>query len=86
MKVFIVDSKNRKIPIEVNLNDTIENLKEKIKVKMGINENIVIHINGQILDCDSKILDDYDIDEGDIITVVMQFRAGRFLNIINYKY
>lgn len=85
MKVFIVDSKNKKIPIEVNLNDTIENLREKIKVKMGINENIVMHMNGQILD-DSKILDDYDIDEGYIITVVIQFRAGRFLNIINYKY
>ena len=46
MKVFIVDSKNNKIPIEINLNDTVKNLKEKIKVKMGINDNIVLHING----------------------------------------
>ena len=86
MKVFIVDSKNNKIPIEINLNETVKDLKEKIKVKMGINDNIVIHINGQILDCDSNKLDDYDIDENDTITVVMQFRAGRFLNIINCKY
>ena len=86
MKVFIVDSKNNKIPIEINLNDTVKNLKEKIKVKMGINDNIVLHINGQILDCETNILDDYDIEDGDTITVVMQFRAGRFLNIFNCKF
>lgn len=78
MKVFIVDSKNNKIPLEVNLNDTVKALKEKIQVKMGINNDIVLHINGKILDCDSQVLDDFDIDEGDIITAVLQFRAGDF--------
>jgi len=86
MKVFVVDSKNNKIPIEVNLNDTVKALTEKIQVKMGINEKIVMHLNGQIMDCDSNKLDDYDIDDGDTITVVLQFRAGKFLNIINCKY
>lgn len=78
MKVFIVDSKNIKIPIEVNINDTVKAMKEKIKVKMGINDNIILHLNGQIMDDDSKKLDDYDIEEDNTITYVMQFRAGRF--------
>lgn len=43
---------------------------------MGINDNLVLHINGIILDCDSKILDDYDIDDGKIIAVAIQGRDG----------
>ena len=82
MKIFVVDSKNTKIPFEVNENDTVKSLKETIKVKMGVNKEIVLHMNGKIFE-DNQKLDEYDIEENSVVTYVTQFRAGRFINIIN---
>ena len=76
MKIFVVDSKNTQIPFEINENDTVKTLKEKIKSKMGINKDIILHVNGEILEDDKQILD-YDIEENSFVTYVTQFRAGR---------
>ena len=84
MKIFVVDSKNTRIPIEVNENNTVKILKEKIKVKMGINKDIILHMNGQIFEDDNKKLEEYDIEENSLVTYVLQFRAGSLINIINY--
>ena len=79
-----MDSKNTRIPIEVNENNTVKILKEKIKVKMGINKDIILHMNGQIFEDDNKKLEEYDIEENSLVTYVLQFRAGSLINIINY--
>lgn len=84
MKIFVVDSKNTRIPIEISENDTVKTLKDKIKNKMGINKDIILHMNGEIFDDDNKILDEYGIEENYVVTYVMQFRAGRLINIIIY--
>ena len=69
MKIFISDAKNRKFPIEVNENDTIKTLKEKIKLKKRVDGNIPLLFNADILKDDEK-LREYGIEEGDVITVL----------------
>lgn len=82
MKIYVVDSKNTKIPIEINEDDTVKTLKELIKTKMGINKDILLHMNGQIFIDDNQKLEEYDIEENSTVTFVMQFRAGRLIIII----
>lgn len=83
MKIFVVDSKNKPIPFEINEFDTVKDLKDKIKKKMGINKDILLHMNGAIFE-DKEKLEEYEIEENSYITCTIQFRGGRFMNIINY--
>ncbi len=77
MKVVIVDSQNNKEMIEINPSDSIKDVKEKIKNKKGINsDDIILHINGVILEENDRI-DDYDIEEGSFIIYMGKFRGGK---------
>lgn len=76
MKIFIVDTKNTKIPIDINENDTVDVLKEKIKNKMGVNRDIILHMNGQIFE-NNQELKNYDIEDNCVVTYTLQFRGGR---------
>ena len=60
MKIIIADTKNSIESIEVSKYEKVSDLKEKIKIKKGINFEILLHFEGEILE-DSQTLDYYDI-------------------------
>ena len=76
MKIIIADTKNGHEPIDVNQNEKVGDLKEKIKIKKGINFEIQLHFGGDILE-DSQTLDYYDIEEDNCIVYTGTFRAGK---------
>ena len=61
MKIIIIDSKNNKEEIEINENEYIRDIKNKLKTKKGINSDITLHYNGEILE-DNAIVSSYDIE------------------------
>lgn len=84
MRVVIVDSTNNKEIIEINENDTIKSVVEKIKSKKGINSEIILHVNGSVLEEQDKV-GDYDIEENTCIVYMGNFRGGEYLIIIAKK-
>ena len=74
MRVVIVDSQNNKEIIEINPSDTIKDFKEKIKNKKGIKDDIMLHVDGTILEENDRI-DDYDIEENSQIIIMGKFIA-----------
>ena len=83
-KIFVIDTKNRRVIFEVNDNETIRNLKIKIKTKMGINNNNDIDLlyGGDILHDDDRI-SECEIENLGVITYLGQFKGGIYLNIFN---
>lgn len=84
MRVVIVDSTNNKEIIEINENDTIKSVVEKIKSKKGINSDIILHVNGSVLEEQDKV-GDYDIEENTCIVYMGNFRGGEGQIIIVKK-
>ena len=74
MRVVIVDSQNNREIIEINPYDTIKDVKEKIKNKKGIKDDITLHVDGTILEENDRI-DDYDIEENSQIIIMGKFIA-----------
>ena len=70
MDIFISD-RNKKFRIEVNENDTIKTLKEKIKFQTGSNERIKLLFSGKILE-DCEKISKYSIEECDIILMIKE--------------
>ena len=79
MKILIADSKNRRERIEIDKNGYVRDIFEILKEKMGINIDIVLHFNGEILEKNKKI-SDIDLEEGSVIVYMGKFRAGFCLN------
>lgn len=75
MKILIVDTSNGREIFEVNPNDKIKNLKEMIASKKGINSDINLHFNGEILE-EESLISDYDIEENSNIIYLGNFEAG----------
>ena len=66
MKILIVDTSNKRETFEINEYHRVKVLKEKIHNKKGINEDITLHFNREIID-EEKTIHDYDIQENDVI-------------------
>lgn len=77
MKILIVDTSNGREIFEVNANDKIKKLKEMIANKKGINTNINLHFNGEILE-EENLISDYDIEENSNIIYLGNFEAGNY--------
>lgn len=80
LKIFITDTKNRRVLFEVEPNETIKNLKMKVKAKMGINNNNDIDLlyNGLILDDDNTI-SDYEVQNLNVLQYLGLFKGGIYL-------
>lgn len=84
MKIFVVDTKNRRVIFEINENENIENLKRKLKEKMGININNEIDLlyGGEMLEND-YVISEY-VENLGVITFLGHFKGGnRFIKIFN---
>ena len=75
MKILIVDTSNQRETFEINANDKVKALKEKIHNKKGLNDDIILHYNGDIIE-EEKTIQEYDIQENDVIIYLGKFRAG----------
>lgn len=78
MKLFIRDSKNNLDTIQTDDSVEVSKIKEIIKKKNNINNDIELICNGMILD-DSYKLYELDIKDGNTIEYIGVFLAG--LNI-----
>ena len=75
MRIIIVDSKNISETIEINENEYVRDLMEKIKNKKGINGKIILHFNGEILE-ENETISKYEIEENSNIIYMGEFRGG----------
>ena len=73
---MIMDSTGKSEFIEVNPDEKVRDVKERLANKKGINTDIRIHFNGQFLEDDQNI-SEYDIQEDEPVIYVAQFRSGK---------
>lgn len=76
MKIIIKDTKNKRTVIEINENDKIKDLKNKIKETLRMNNsNFYLHFNGAILEDDNTI-SECDIENMSTLLCATTFKAG----------
>ena len=71
-----MDTSGKREFIEINPNDKVKVLKEKLSNKKGINDIIQLHMDGDFLE-DDKTISECDINEDAPIIYVHQFRGGK---------
>jgi len=81
MQIFIITLSNKNILLDITVNDTIINLKEKIMEK----ENIPISqqrliFSGKHL-CDDKKITDYDIKNNNTLTLMFRLLGGEGMRL-----
>lgn len=76
MKLFTVNSKNEPGTIFIMESDSISGLKDEIKKKYGITNDVEILYNGQILEDNQKI-DEVPLNDGETIQFNEIFKAGK---------
>jgi len=75
MKILIVDSKNKRERIDINTNGYVKDIVETLKVKMGINTDIILHYDGEILEENQRI-QDLGLEEESVLVFMGKFRGG----------
>ena len=76
MRILIMDTSGKSEYIEVNENETVKNVKDKLAYKKGINSEIKLHYGGQLLN-DNDIISSLDIMENDPVLYLLAFRGGK---------
>jgi hypothetical protein len=76
MRILIMDTSGKSEYIEVNENETVKDLKDKLANKKGINSEIKLHYGGEILN-DNDIISSLDIMENDPVLYLLAFRGGK---------
>lgn len=75
MRLLLVDSTNKREVIEINENAYVSELVEKLRRKKGINDKIILHYGGEVLE-ESEKISNYDFVENSHIIYMSQFRGG----------
>lgn len=76
MKILIMDTSGKSEYFEVNADETVKNVKDKLANKKGINTEIKLHYGGQILN-DNDTISSIDIMEDDPVLYLLAFRGGK---------
>ena len=83
MKIIILDSKNRKIELNVSDDLTIREVKEKYYSALGDFRRVNFKYDGEVLR-DDKQLCDYGIEDYDCIVSGLEYRGGGGVHICPY--
>ena len=75
MKILIRDSKGKYDKINISESDTVSKLKEIIKKRNNITNEIELIFNGMILE-DSYTIDELEMEDENIIDYLGTFLAG----------
>ena len=76
MRILIMDTSGKSEYIEVNENETVKNVKDKLAYKKGINSEIKLHYGGQLLN-DNDIISSLDIMENDPVLYLLEKRKKK---------
>jgi hypothetical protein len=76
MKLIIIDSKGKSNPINIMESDSVEELKNQIKLKNNINHDIELLFNGKILENKDSLFEE-GISDNSIINYLGIFKAGK---------
>ena len=71
-----MDTSGKSEYFEVNADETVKNVKDKLANKKGINTEIKLHYGGQILN-DNDTISSIDIMEDDPVLYLLAFRGGK---------
>ena len=75
MKLIIIDSKGESNAINIMESDPVSELRNQIKRKFNIQDNIELVFNGTIIE-DNDNLAELEIKDGMTINMVGEFKAG----------
>ena len=75
MKILITDSENKRVMIEVNENENVKTLMDKLKNKKNISREIILHYNGEILE-ENETISSYGIADKSVIIYMGRFLGG----------
>lgn len=74
--IFVNSVNNKAIIIDVNLEDTIQNVKSQISNKFGLNsDDYYLTFSGKVLD-DLNTISDYNIDKDNTINLMIRINGG----------
>ena len=75
MKIYIIDSKGKREPFDIDENDLVLTLRNKAINRLRIKNDTQFLFNGMILE-DNEALSTYDVEEGENIIYCGAFIAG----------
>ena len=75
MRIYIIDIKNRRIPIEVDASETIGFGKQLYANLINSSEEFLFKFEAEILK-DDKTFEFYGIEDGDVIITSRRMRGG----------
>lgn len=75
MQIFVKSTHGEKFSVELDANDSVEELKNKINEKLGIEvEYIRLNYGGKLIQ--HGVLSDYFMKENDTVYMVVRLRGG----------
>ena len=72
MRIFVIDSSNNKEMFEINENEFVKDITEKLRIRKQIKGRIILLYNGDILEENEKIYT-YDIQDNDVLVFIGNF-------------
>ena len=74
MRIFVIDLSNNREMFEINENEFVKDITEKLRIRKQIKGRIILHYNGDILEENDKV-SSYDIQDNDALVFLGNFKG-----------